>query len=85
MTTIIPNGTPLSRIAQIIKDDWKNLSPHAKPYVDAMSCIKTVNDEYGCDMGVSVVFYFLSNASSWRGEVARTVKAHLKQLVKEAK
>jgi hypothetical protein len=28
------------------------------------------------------VLYFLSNASSWRGEVAKAIKAELKAMVK---
>jgi hypothetical protein len=38
------------------------------------------DEMYGYDTGKSVVLYFLSNATSWRGEVARRVKAELKSM-----
>jgi hypothetical protein len=39
----------------------------------------------GFDSARSVVLYFLSNASSWRGDVAKRVKAELKAHLKGAK
>jgi hypothetical protein len=52
------------------------------PYLEAMHCLNTINDDYGYDSAKSIVLYFLSNANSWRGDVARRVKAELKELVK---
>jgi hypothetical protein len=46
-----------------------------------MACLESVNDNYGWDSGKSVVLYFLSNASSWRGEVAKEIKKELKSMV----
>lgn len=72
----------LWQIAEEIQKDWGcKLSPYAKPYLDAMFALNTVNDKYGWDSGKSIVLYFLSNAGSWRGETARRVKAELKLLV----
>ena len=34
------------------------------------------------DDGGSIVLYFLSNATTWRGEDARRIKAELKSLLK---
>ena len=74
---------PLSEIATHIRRDWKNVNFAAKPYLDAMSTIDTVNDEgYGFDMPNSIVIYFLGNAGSWRGDTARTIKAELKRRIK---
>ena len=54
----------------------------AVPYVNAMQSLETIDDEYGADSAKSIVLYFLSNANTWRGEVARRVKAELKEMVK---
>ena len=72
----------LSEIASEIRRDWKNVYFGAKPYLDAMSTLGTVNDMYGCDDAKSIVLYFLSNASGWRGETAKRIKAELKAMVK---
>ena len=69
-------------IADVIWSDWKNVSPYAKPYLEAMGSLSSVNDAYFADSGKSVVSYFLANAGSWKGEVAKSVKAELKALVK---
>lgn len=71
---------PLSQIAREIKADWKNVNYAAKPYLDAMAGLNSIDDNYYCDSGKSVVLYFLANASSWRGEKAKAVKAELKKL-----
>ena len=69
-------------IADVVWADWKNVSPYAKPYLEAMGSLSSVNDAYFADNGKSVVSYFLANAGSWKGEVAKSVKAELKALVK---
>lgn len=71
----------LSVIAHEISADWKNMSSYAKPYVEAMSTLDSINDMYILDSARSVVLYFLSNAGSWRGDVARRVKAELKKML----
>jgi hypothetical protein len=68
----------LSAIAREIEADWKNVYFGAVPYLRAMRYLDSVNDDYGMDSGDSIVRYFLSNASTWRGETARRVKAELK-------
>jgi hypothetical protein len=71
---------PLYEIAREIRKDWKNVSPYAKPYLDAMSCLDSVEDSYVFDSGRSIVCYFLANAGSWRGETARRVKTELRAM-----
>ena len=73
---------PLYEIAREIRRDWKNVSPYAAPYLSAMGTLYSVDDNYIFDSGRSIVCYFLANAGSWRGEVARRVKAELKEMVK---
>lgn len=71
----------LSAIANEISKDWKKVSPYAEQYLDAMHCLSSVNDKYGFDSGKSIVLYFLSNASQWKGDKAKEIKKELKQMV----
>jgi len=42
----------------------------------------SIKDKYGQDSGKSIVAYFLSNARSWTGPVAKLVKKELKKRLK---
>ena len=72
----------IHQIAQVIRCDWKNVYFGAVPYIAAMRSMTTINDKYGEDSGKSIVAYFLSNATTWRGEVAREVKKELNKRLK---
>ena len=74
---------PLYIIARDIVRTWPKMSPYAKPYVSAMQALDTIHDDFVCDSGRSVVLYFLSNATTWRGDDARRIKAELKAMLKE--
>jgi hypothetical protein len=73
-------------IASEISRDWRKqkggVGPAAKPYLDAMRTLNDVKDNYGADSAKTIVAYFLSNASQWKGDTARRVKAELKSLGK---
>jgi hypothetical protein len=71
----------LSVIAREISQNWKNPYFGAVPYIGAMSTLSDINDQYGYDDARSIVRYFLSNATSWRGDTARRVKAELKGML----
>ena len=73
---------PLSVIAREIRQDWKKVYFGAKPYLDAMSCLNSVNDNYIYDSGKSIVAYFLANASTWRGDKAKEIKKELNKMIK---
>ena len=74
---------PLHEIAHEIKKDWgAKVYFGAKPYLDAMASLDSVNDNYGWDSGKTIVLYFLGNASTWRGETAKRIKTELKAMVK---
>jgi hypothetical protein len=79
------SGYSLSDIASEIGNDWKKISPHAAPYLDAMGALENITDNYFMDSGVSIVAYFLSNASSWRGSVAKDIKKELNKRLKDAR
>ena len=80
MTMTTTATRPLYEIAREIRRDWKKVYFGAVPYLDAMSTLDSINDNYMFDSGKSVVIYFLSNASTWRGETAKRVKAELKKM-----
>ena len=71
----------IATIAYEIKKDWSNVNYAAKPYLDAMTELNAIGDNYYYDSGKSVVRYFLSNASSWRGDKAKAIKAELKAML----
>ena len=71
------------QIAEEIELDWKNISPYAKPYLDAMHSLTSVRENYILDSGSEIVAYFLSNASGWRGDNARRIKKELNDMLKE--
>jgi len=72
----------LGDIAREIARVWPKPYFGAVPYLQAMRSLSTVRDSYGCDSAESIVLYFLSNASTWRGPDARRIKAELKTLLK---
>jgi hypothetical protein len=68
----------IKEIAAEIRKDWPRPYFGAAPYLNAMQRLETVDDSYGADDGRSIVLYFLANASTWRGPVAKRIKAELK-------
>ena len=72
----------LSVISNEIRKDWKKVYFGAAPYLDAMSTLNSIKDTYGCDSAKSIVLYFLSNATTWKGEVARNIKKELNSMLK---
>jgi hypothetical protein len=73
----------LSEIAAYIRRDWKKPYFGAIPYLDALRGMNDIKDNFGADDGRSIVAYFLSNANTWRGPVARMVKAELNRRLKK--
>jgi hypothetical protein len=78
------NPRPLHVIAADIQRAWpaaRSANHPAGAYVDAMKRCTSVNGMYGADSVKSVVQYFLSNASHWRGDDARRIKDELIAMV----
>jgi hypothetical protein len=71
----------LETISRDIRADWKNVNFAAKPYLDAMRSLGSIDDNFGYDDGRSIILYFLSNASTWRGPTAKTIKLELKAML----
>lgn len=79
---LTPSGhRPIATIASEIVSDWKNPYFGAKPYLDAMFSLSDIKDNYGLDSARSIVSYFIANASQWKGEKAKAIKAELKKIV----
>jgi hypothetical protein len=86
MKTVSPNSEAelellpevnLATIAKIIQANWTSPYFGAVPYLKAMRELHDMDSTYGCDSARGIVLYFLSNAQTWRGPVARAVKAEL--------
>ena len=73
---------PLHVIAKDIAKDWTPIHTHALPYFRAMESLDSIEDNFMFDSADMVVRYFLSNANTWRGEVARTIKKELNAMLK---
>lgn len=69
-------------IAFDIARTWPKMNYAAKPYHTAMYNLVTINDQYFADDARSIVAYFLANATTWRGEDARRIKAELNLMLK---
>jgi hypothetical protein len=85
MNTTATNPTPqiprfIYEIAAEIRKSWKNVYFGAVPYLEAMESLHTIDNMYGCDSAKSIILYFLSNATTWRGEDAKRIKAELKKI-----
>lgn len=74
----------LDEIADIIRKDWKKVYFGAVPYLDALGSIDS-SGMFMNDPWQSIVAYFLGNANTWRGPVAKEVKAELKKRLKKNK
>ena len=73
---------PINVIANEICKNWIKPNYGAEPYLGAMMQINSINDMYYADTAKSVVIYFLANAQTWRGDVAKRIKLELKQMCK---
>ena len=74
----------ISEIAAEISKDWKDSKNGiyfgAVPYLEAMHTLSSPTDTYGMDSAKSIVLYFLSNATTYRGAKAKELKAELKKM-----
>ena len=85
----IPHPTPesiktlsVAQIAREIRTYWPVIDYAAQPYLAAMACISSVDDNYGLDSGRSIVAYALNNMSTFRGPIAKIIKAELCRRIK---
>jgi hypothetical protein len=73
------------QLASLIRQTWVNKKGPAVyfgavPYLQALAQLSGINGAgYGMDSEQSIVSYFLSNATTYRGPQAKIVKAELKR------
>jgi hypothetical protein len=82
-TSITGHYRPIHQIAEEINREWTRPYFGAVPYIRALMAVSNVHDSYGADPVTDLIRYFLSNATTWRGDVARRIKAELKTILKE--
>lgn len=73
---------PINLIANDIRKEWKKVHYAAKPYLEAMHQLTDKFSRYGYDSAEGIILRFLGNASTFRGEKAKQLKAELKQHIK---
>lgn len=78
------NKRTFAEIAREIKQTWKNVYFGAEPYLQAMLTINSDDKHasYLMEDAETIVLYFLANATYWRGDDARRIKAELKSMIK---
>lgn len=80
------NVRPIYKIAAEVRHLWRksdgtpNVWFGAEPYLDAMESLDKTTDRYFEDTAKSVVVYFISNASTWRGDDATRIKNELRAM-----
>lgn len=72
----------IAELAGLVADNWQDVYFGARPYLDAMFTLDSIDDNYGADNGRTIVAYFLCNARQWKGETAKLVKAELNKRLK---
>ena len=73
---------PLYGFARLIRLYWSKVGYAARPYIDALSSLTTINDKYGCEDARMIVAYLLGNLTTFRGPEARLIKAELNRRLK---
>lgn len=74
----------ISEIASKIFSNWRpTVNYAAKPYLEAMLSLNTLEDKYILDSGASIVAYFMSNAGSYRTPAAKIFKKELNDRLKK--
>ena len=73
---------PLYEIAKEIRQSWgSKVYFGAKTYIGIMATLNKITDKYMCDDAETIVRYFLANASTWKGDDAKRIKAELKSML----
>lgn len=73
----------LPELAALAVIDYKPMSPHLQPYVEALIRCRSIKSMYGVEKAGHLIPYFLNNARFWRGPVAKATKKELNRRYKE--
>lgn len=75
------SNTPTpAEIVRTIRADWRNPYFGAVPYLDALEGLTTWDCTVEFEHARALAPYLLNNLRTWKGEVARTVKAQLREV-----
>lgn len=69
----------LDELFVLVRHDWRKPYFGAVPYIAALSRCRSLDTVFIAEPARDLVPYFLANAGTWRGPVARAVKAELKR------
>lgn len=69
---------PICDIARDIRSEWKKVYYGAVPYLNVMLEMVDIKGNYMYDSNRDIVLRFLSNAGTFRGGNAKTLKDELK-------
>jgi hypothetical protein len=84
MRQILDIAYEISRLWNCNNHDARaNYKKDAKPYLNAMLYLSSVNDSYMLDSGRDIVQRFLCNVGGWRGDDARRIKHELREMLKK--
>ena len=72
----------IAQLAHLAALDWEKPWYAAVPYLNAMHEMADINDRVFNDEGRHVVNYFLGNATRWKGDNAKAIKAELRRRMK---
>jgi hypothetical protein len=72
---------PIYEIAADVRRTWPKVNYAAKPYLDAMRDLDSIDDKYIMDDARDIVLRFIGNAGAWRGDDARRIKAELRAML----
>jgi hypothetical protein len=73
---------PLHKIHdEIVYGGWPEPYFGARPYIHALRYLGTMDDKYYEDTADEIVQRFLTNARTWRGPVAKRIKAELRGML----
>jgi hypothetical protein len=82
LRTAILAALKLSELAEMAYNDWPAARSENHPagaYLVPLLGLENLQSRYGVERGEGLVRYFLANAGSWRGEIAREVKRELRR------
>jgi hypothetical protein len=68
-------------VALDIQKAWPKPYFGAVPYLNAMKALIDKNSKFGCESAEEIVLYFLANAGTFRGPVAKALKVELKTMI----
>ena len=74
----------LRAIAEEIKADWHTIHPVAKPFVDALATLESIDDMFHRDRAIAVVARLRGACGTWRGATARRIKLELDEMLRAA-